>query len=175
MKSALSGPGFRWFGWAVALSTTLVLLAGAVLPPLVGGEWAAAVRSGFGSLCHQLPSRSFALDGVPFAVCHRCTGIFAGLTVGALLVPAFAASERLRGLDDRVVILIALAPVLADWGGDVLGVWANTSQTRTLSGAWFGLAAGFIYARALAFRPGKSDTVSAGSGARRSASVTADE
>ncbi|HKR00915.1 MAG TPA: DUF2085 domain-containing protein, partial [Pyrinomonadaceae bacterium] len=32
----------------------------------------------FGRVCHQMPERTFYLEGHPFAVCARCTGIYFG-------------------------------------------------------------------------------------------------
>ena len=46
--------------------------------------FALIARGVFSGLCHQDPDRSFLRDGHAMAVCHRCTGIYLGLELGAL-------------------------------------------------------------------------------------------
>ena len=46
------------------------------------------VHACFGSICHQIPERSFHLFGVALPVCHRCLGLYTGLTVGLLALPS---------------------------------------------------------------------------------------
>lgn len=153
MKTALSDSRWTGTGWALALAATLVLLIPAVLPPVVGPGARALLHLAFDPLCHQLADRSFAVGGVPFAVCHRCTGIFAGLVLGVLLLPVLREQLPAFARRERVWLLAAVLPVLLDWGGDVLGLWANTVGTRVVTGLWFGLVAGLLFARALALRP----------------------
>ncbi len=152
MKSALSDSTWRPAAWAAALVATLILLVGAVLPPFVGPGWEAVLRVGFGTLCHQFPARSFTADGIPFAVCHRCTGIYAGLVLGALALPALRSRAHAWAQHDRWLLLAAVVPLLLDWGIDVLGIWTNTVGTRISTGLWFGLVAGFIFARSVSIR-----------------------
>lgn len=137
--------------WSLALASVALLLAGALLPPLLGPGPREAIMAGYGVLCHQLPGRSFALGGVPLALCHRCMGVAAGLVLGALALPLLARArpeERARRL-----LPASLVPLALDWGAGVLGLWANTPESRLLTGAVFGLAAGAVYAGALARRP----------------------
>ena len=35
--------------------------------------------------CHQMPERSFFINGMQFPLCARCTGILVGYLVGVLL------------------------------------------------------------------------------------------
>ncbi|MEM1042578.1 MAG: DUF2085 domain-containing protein [Bacteroidota bacterium] len=156
MKSALSKPtpGDRWSGagWALALAAVLVLLVPAVLPPFVGPGVRAVLHAAFDPFCHQLADRSFAVGGVPLALCHRCTGVVAGLALGALALPGLrrwlAGFARYEGL----WVLVAVVPAALDWGGGVLGLWANTVGSRFATGLWFGLVIGVLFARALAVR-----------------------
>ena len=158
MKSPLSDLRWSLTAWGLALSAVLVLLVGSVLPPFVGSA-GAVLRAGFAPLCHQLVERSFSVGGVPFAVCHRCTGVFVGLVLGVLALP----SVRRRGVAlahlDRWVLLLAVLPMLIDWGGDVFGFWSNTVATRVVTGLWFGFAAGFVFARSVSVRVPIKDEV----------------
>ncbi len=151
MKSALSDTKWSAAAWALALTATLTLLAGAVLPPFVGAA-APVLRAGFAPLCHQLVERSFVVAGVPFAVCHRCTGIYLGLVLGVLALPALRDRAQAWARHDRWLLLASVLPVLVDWSGDVLGLWANTVGTRVITGVWFGIVAGFVFARSVSVR-----------------------
>lgn len=152
MKSALSTAGWSTLGWGLAVAAMLVLVAGAVLPPFVGPGLEHAIRAGFQHLCHQLPNRSFSIDGVPLAVCHRCTGVYAGLALGALALPVVRERARHWARHDRWILLAAVLPATIDWGGDVLGLWSNTVGTRVVTGLWMGIIVGLVFARSLALR-----------------------
>jgi len=77
--------GPRLLGAAIVGLPASVLVLMALLAP--EGSPLAGVLDGLGAVvCHADPARSF--DGAP--VCHRCTGIYAGLALGgvaALLSP----------------------------------------------------------------------------------------
>ena len=141
---------FRLAPWAVVTTGCALVLALAVLPPFVAPPVRAALMEGFRFVCHQLPDRSFTVGGVPFALCHRCTGLLAGLLAGALLVP-LAGRWRARLVRlERPLLLAALAVPSADWLLGVSGLWANTPASRFLTGGFFGLVAGYLLARAVA-------------------------
>lgn len=135
-------------GWGVALGAAGTLAILAVLPPVLGGEPGAFLHHAFAAVCHQIPERSPHLAGGPIALCHRCSGILAGLLAGLALAPLVGASrlaEVRRGPQGRW-LLAALVPTAVDWGLGALGVWVNTPLSRTLTGALFGAAAGLILA-----------------------------
>jgi uncharacterized membrane protein len=139
-------------GWAVASALALGVVALAASPPWLGFEGGAAVRHAFAPFCHQVPGRSPHVHGVPFALCHRCTGILAGLAFGVLAGPLAPAGllHRLAALSPLAVLGVAVLPTGVDWLLGATGVLANTGASRLGTGALFGLAAGLLLA--VAFR-----------------------
>lgn len=130
---------------------TLVILA--ILPPFVSSSLAGVITKAFAPVCHQLADRSFHVDGVSLAVCHRCLGAYVGLFAGSLLY-LFVAREP-KSLRPLTLLLVAALPGVVDWSGDVLGLWVNTPVSRVLTGAFFGVLAGTILGSAVLGEPGK--------------------
>ncbi len=94
------------------------------------------------AVCHQIPERSFHLDGLPLGVCSRCTGIYAGFIAGLLVYP-FARSLRNRQMPSRFWMLPAVLPALIDFSGGFFGLFTNTFFSRTATGALLGAVAAF--------------------------------
>lgn len=123
---------------------TLAVLAAPVLEaPIV---YAAA-----GLVCHQIPERSFHVDGAPVAVCARCVGLYAGGVLGFGL--AWASGLRrwrwnVRPAVARRVLVLAAVPtaatLLAEWGaGWPVGNawrWAAALPLGLIAAAGIGLA-----------------------------------
>jgi uncharacterized membrane protein len=93
---------------------------------------------GLSGVCHQMPERAFWVAGHPLAVCARCTGIYAGFTLIALLYPLVARPLATRGTPRREWLILALAPTTFDFTLGITGLWANTHLSRALTGAWLG-------------------------------------
>lgn len=91
----------------------------------------------YAPVCHQLAERSFAIHGLPWAVCQRCSGILFGLFAGSF-TPLRWWSSRFTTAQRRGIVLFASAPLLLDAGLACLGLWKNTAGTRFLTGAVFG-------------------------------------
>ena len=133
----------------LAFGGSLLLVVLATLPPFLDPGVRLFLVRAFSGVCHQIADRSPHLLGVPLAVCHRCYGIYWGLPLAAL---AFLALSRWDGRISRAarwLVPASLVPPGADWLGDVLGLWTNTPLSRFLTGAVFGLVAGYFLARAL--------------------------
>lgn len=135
-------------GWAIATLLAVGVVALAASPPFLGFRGGAVVMEAFAPFCHQMASRSPHVHGVPFALCHRCTGIIAGIALGLAagpLVPrrAFA---RVAALPPLLVLALAALPTSVDWLLGAAGVWANTGASRLATGALFGAAAGLLIA-----------------------------
>ncbi len=137
--------------WGVTLAATVLVLALAVAPPWLPEGVRAVVHDGFSAVCHQMASRSFHAHGVAFAVCHRCTGIYAGLVVGVLAWPLVRTWGE-RTLAPRVPLALGLAtlPLSIDWALGFFGLWENTPPSQATTGAVFGVVAGLLLARGLA-------------------------
>ena len=93
----------------------------------------AAIYEIGGLLCHQLPERSFYFHGAQLPVCARCTGLYLGAAVTALMSARMRAStagwiwNRARPL-----LCIAAAPtavtLLYEWfAGSMPGHWIRAA------------------------------------------------
>lgn len=142
--------------FALAALASAALLAAAAAPGWLGPEAGSAVRSAFSALCHQLPHRTPHVGGGAWALCHRCTGVAAGLAAGVLLAPMLtrSAAARLRAAPPARTVALSLTPLALDWALGAAGVWANTPLSRVATGALFGVAAGMVLGLALLPRRG---------------------
>lgn len=106
------------------------------------GEVATGIYHAFGIVCHQLPERSYFLDGHQLAVCSRCTGIYAGFAFTLLLYPLI---RSLKNTDTppRSWLLLAAVPLAIDFSVTFFGFWQNTHTSRLLTGALLGSAVVF--------------------------------
>ncbi|HYY58680.1 MAG TPA: DUF2085 domain-containing protein [Pyrinomonadaceae bacterium] len=130
--------------WAMVAGAALCLVGLIVGAPLLlaHGHASAAttIYEIFGKVCHQLPERSFQVEGHQFAVCSRCTGLYAGFALSVLLYPL---SRSLKRIDTprRLWLLLATVPLLVDWSLGFFDIWANTHLSRFLTGGLFGAVA----------------------------------
>jgi uncharacterized membrane protein len=132
---------------ALSWGVVCVLTLAAPLVLARGRAETLPVYLGFSFFCHQLPERSFALAGLPLAVCHRCSGIYLGLFAGALLSP-LRFPESLRGR--RWWLLAAALPALIDFALGRTGLWPGSAWSRAFSGMFLGYMISPLLVRALA-------------------------
>jgi uncharacterized membrane protein len=132
-----------WLILAAGCLITISLIIGAPLALKTGHPFAAlTIYRAFSYVCHQIPERSFFIAGRPFAVCARCTGIYAGFATATLLYPLFR-SLRQTETPERKWLFIAAAPLAVDFTLGFLGVWDNTHFSRLATGGLLGGAAVF--------------------------------
>ena len=136
--------------WGLSLLVSLSFVALIVLAPLMmarGQEhFARPIYDFFSYLCHQLPTRSFYLEGHQFAVCSRCTGMYAGIFLGFLFYPLIRSFKR-RDAPAFFWLVIGMLPAVIDFALGYLNIWENTHLSRFITGAIFGaVAATFILA-----------------------------
>lgn len=65
------------------------------------------------SFCHQLPERSFFVNGYQVSYCHRCAALYTSLLVFSI---AYALG-RWRGMISRRMLILLVAPMVVD------GLW----------------------------------------------------
>lgn len=95
----------------------------------------------YGHICHQIESRSLAMAAFPAAVCSRCMGVYVAFLVGTMIT-GFPFAMRWFAGTGRLLMIIALAPMLLDVAAGIIGLYESGNATRLLTGAWFGLFAG---------------------------------
>ena len=102
-------------------------------------------------ICHQLPERSFFLDGQQLPVCARCTGLYVS---GAAGLAGWWAVKLLRGWRRQsvaprsalVLLIIVAIPTVVSYLTGVLGVWDGSNLTRAVLAVPLGVAAGAMVA-----------------------------
>jgi uncharacterized membrane protein len=87
------------------------LVAGRPHASTVSAAFALAVYAVGSMICHQLPERSYRLFGAQMPVCARCTGIYLGAAVAAVLAaPGASAAAGLATRTLRLVLVAAAVP-----------------------------------------------------------------
>lgn len=141
----LLGPLRRqaWRVWAASGLVAFVWLALILAPPLLAALGLASagnsIFSFFGYICHQMPDRSFHIDGSQVAVCSRCFGVYFGLIAGVLAYPLWRWVEDIEPLS-RIWLFAAMVPIGVDWSLTMFGIWENTHLTRFVTGMILGAA-----------------------------------
>lgn len=130
----------RIVGAVLGVAAGALLFAAAA--PLFGGapSLAAGARLALHGLCHQLPERSFGEGASVMALCHRCTGIYAGVGLGGLAALFGLRADPRSG---RIWLLVAAVMALqvgAGWLLAAVDVWPLRVSTGLALGAWGGLA-----------------------------------
>ena len=143
-RHAVAGPeplassSFATVAWAITATIALALVALIIGAPLAQANghpaFASAIYKAFSFVCHQIPARSFHLAGHQFGVCSRCTGLYAGFAVAALVYP-LARSSQSTNTPSRVWLLLATLPLLVDFLLGYYSIWENTHLSRFLTGA----------------------------------------
>lgn len=118
----------------------------------------AAVDGWFGFHCHREASRSLSLGGTVLPVCARCSGIYFGLGLGALVL-----RPRLGTWPLRIWVGLASVIMILDVATETLGMRPAWTPFRVLSGAL--LAYPVAVAVVLAAR-GEEDEAADDAGAR---------
>lgn len=133
----------RWIcsdeGVVAAVRVSLALVSGLILAM---PWWAAlgiddGIRAAFAPYCHQRFDRSFEIAGAVLPVCARCTGLWVGAFVAALVLPLLRSPRALPRFD---LIAWAAAPMAADLTLEHLVGLGTSATSRALTGVCFGAA-----------------------------------
>ena len=132
--------------WVSLTAFALAVVGLIVTAPLVQTnghpEFAATIYQAFSYVCHQIPERSFHIAGHQFAVCSRCTGLYAGFAIASLVYPL---TRSLRSTDTppRIWLVLAALPLAIDFGLGYFSIWPNNHLSRFATGALLGAVAVF--------------------------------
>lgn len=159
--------------WLVGSAIALVWVLLILLPPVAKANGFTAVSgplySFFSLICHQMPARSFHIEGEQFGVCSRCFGVYFGILLGFAIYPLWRRIDETEPVS-RIWLFLSLVPISVDWSLTVFGIWENTHLSRFLTGLILGVAcATFIVpalveiSRNLALRPGNKKAAPKGS------------
>jgi len=140
--------------WAAALPLA-TFAASQPHPSVTAYLFSLAVYAIGSVVCHQIDTRSFHLWGHQMPVCARCTGIYLGASVAALVAASsrrrtavgFAVGSRVRPF---TVVVAAALPMLAS----LLFEWTTATTppnvVRAATGAIAGGAAAWVVVAGLA-------------------------
>jgi uncharacterized membrane protein len=132
--------------WAVSATLAVAILAAIIAAPLLQSSghplFATNIYSAFSFVCHQIPERSFHLFGNKFAVCSRCTGIYAGIGLAVLAYP-LTRSLKQTATPRLVWLFLAAAPLAVDWSLGYFSIWQNNHASRFGTGFLLGAACVF--------------------------------
>jgi uncharacterized membrane protein len=132
--------------WVISTLLVLALVSLIVVAPVAAASGHSTLARGiygaFAMLCHQIPERSYFVEGHQLAVCARCTGVYGGFTLMLLLYP-LVSSLKNTVTPPRSWLILSTVPLVVDVSGNFFGLWQNTHTSRLLTGALVGGVAVF--------------------------------
>jgi uncharacterized membrane protein len=149
-----------FLGASIAWAVLLPIAPFAASQPSPAAFWygLAFVVYGAGSfICHQLPARSFHAWSAPWPVCARCTGIYLGAAVAAIVATVRLKADPLYDIrrdsvtarHARLLLMVAAFPTAAtlvyEWTTGI----TPSNAIRALAGAPLGAAVAFVIVEAL--------------------------
>ena len=130
--------------WSLLASVALLIVIATVAAPVAlafgHAGFSEIIYQTFSYLCHQIPERSFHLAGHQFAVCSRCTGLYAGFAFATLALPLVRPLKR-TDTPHVIWLLLSAVPLAIDFGLTYFEIWQNNHFTRVTTGALFGAVA----------------------------------
>lgn len=139
--------------WVIVFCITLFFFIVVWSPPFMYStvtEWYESWQKVLLSrVCHQQLDRTIHLQGVPLAVCSRCTGIYTVLFVAIAFFSYFSTFViSAKRYIVPIFALISLALVL-DGVSNLFQLWHTPDAIRLLTGVLWGLPAGMLLVYAL--------------------------
>jgi uncharacterized membrane protein len=145
MVPALVGASATWV--AALIAAPFAATRAHFWPPLYA--FAVAVYGVGATICHQLPARSFRLWGAQMPVCARCTGIYVGAALAAVVAaaPADARAGRPGPFGARSLLFVAALPSLATLVFEWTTGQAPSNLIRAAAGLPLGAAVAWLLVR----------------------------
>ena len=141
LRSELRSQAFRV--WLIGCGVTLAWVSLIVIAPLAKANGITSVSAPlytfYSFICHQIPGRSFHIEGEQFGVCSRCFGIYFGLLLGYVIYPLWRKIDEIEPIP-RIWLFLSLVPIGVDWSLTVFGIWENTFTSRFITGLLLGVA-----------------------------------
>ncbi len=135
-----------WIVWSTVATISLGIVGLIVAAPFAqahgNSQFASSIYRTFSFVCHQLPERSFHLEGNKFAVCSRCTGLYSGFAIAVLAYP-LARSLKRSDTPSIFWLILAAAPLAIDFSLGYFNIWSNTQFSRFATGALLSSVAAF--------------------------------
>jgi len=129
--------------WMIGVAVVFVWVLLILIAPIAKANGLVAISSPlyhfFSFICHQIPARSFFVEGEPFGVCSRCFGVYFGLLLGFAVYPLWRKIDEIEPLP-RFWLFLSLIPISIDWSLTIFGIWENTFLTRFITGLILGFA-----------------------------------
>ena len=136
-------PLIMWFLVMAGSVAVMALIIGAPLALKAGHPALGQMMyRAFSYVCHQIPERSFFIAEHQFAVCARCTGLYAGFTLATIVYPLIRSLRQIEA-PPRKWLFFAAAPLAIDFTVGYLGIWDNTHFSRFATGVLLGSVAVF--------------------------------
>jgi len=106
----------------------------------ISNETSLKVHMFLGNICHQLPTRSLRILGLPLSLCSRCFGIYLGIFIAGIY--AIRESKVPKRLAHRGIIL--MIPLLIEVSTVMLNMRSTNNDIRLITGFLCGLGIGLI-------------------------------
>jgi uncharacterized membrane protein len=87
----------------------------------------------FKLICHQIPERSYFIEGQQLPVCVRCLGVYFGMLAGTLIYPVFKKIDSVK-IPDIKYLYIILAPIIIDGAAQLFNLYNSPHYARFLTG-----------------------------------------
>lgn len=138
--------------WLITVFIATIWLALIVSAPILETNgvnvFSQPIYKFFSWVCHQISNRSFHYHDLPFAVCARCFGVYAGFLLGLLVYPFFRKLENVEPFP-RVWLFLAMIPMGIDFSLGFFEIWENTHFSRLITGGILGFACAIFIVPAL--------------------------
>lgn len=125
----------------LALTTSFLFMT-AISPVLMYDSLAQLYGSSqkmmFSSICHQQLDRTIHIQGIPAAVCARCLGIYAFLSIGFVIVPIFKRFFNYNFRYSKALLFMATIVLLTDYSMQWIGMYEGSNFSRFLTGSALG-------------------------------------